>query len=617
MTTKKIASIAVAASMMLAVAGPAMGQTVQDLLNQIAALQAQLQALQGGGQAYNFTRSLFVGLKGDDVTALQNYLKGAGYFNATPTGFFGPVTKAAVAAWQAANGISPAAGFFGPVSIAKYKALVGAAPIASPAPAASPTPAASPAPAGPASEGSLDVKLAASPADNTEVHLGDTAVAVFGAEIKAKTSDMVVKRIDVNFNARPWLFFSNVALYDGANAIKGIVPTSANTEEVTAGSDYKLRFDGLDFVVPKDATKVVTVKVSMPSAVAQSLPSTITVKVKANGVRAVDTLGLSNTFPGSDLTRTMVPKGLTAGSVEASLNSASPAERVVQVSTSGVTDNVEALRVDFKAKDNDVTIKRVKFVLTYAGVSTSTKVTGARLYDGDTQLASVALLGTGASEIADFTDLTVGPIAKDSTKTLTVKLALNKIGDTAAQEGDNVLVAATTTSFSAEDKDFNSIITFTGSVTGKKVYLYSKAPQVTMASASLSAIGDVPQRQASGVMRMNVVALGGDIYIKKNATDSFVATSSASSTAFNVSPVSGTTDTASNWKIASGQTGVFDVNVQLNNTGGTAKFVQAWLTHLKWNTNDGTSYTDWTNQLSFGTDALASDYKTPSVYLSN
>ncbi|MFZ3043756.1 MAG: peptidoglycan-binding domain-containing protein [Minisyncoccia bacterium] len=70
--------------------------------------------------SYTFTRDLTVGSTGADVTALQNALKAAGYMSANATGYFGALTKAGVAAWQTATGISPAAGYFGPKSRAAW-----------------------------------------------------------------------------------------------------------------------------------------------------------------------------------------------------------------------------------------------------------------------------------------------------------------------------------------------------------------------------------------------------------------------------------------------------------------------------------------------------------------
>jgi hypothetical protein len=108
------------------------------LLAQITALQAQL-AVQGGGAAAaacTFAKDLTLGSKGDDVKCLQQYLNAKGYQVAASgagstgneTTYFGNATKAAAAKWQAANGVSPAAGYFGAISRAKYTSLAAVTP---------------------------------------------------------------------------------------------------------------------------------------------------------------------------------------------------------------------------------------------------------------------------------------------------------------------------------------------------------------------------------------------------------------------------------------------------------------------------------------------------------
>ncbi len=106
-------------------------EVIASIQSQIAALQAQLNTLLiSNGTSENtakcvFDRNLTVGASGADVVCLQNYLTGTGHFsfNGGSTGTFGPITRTAVSAWQTANGIVPAVGYFGPISIAKYNAL--------------------------------------------------------------------------------------------------------------------------------------------------------------------------------------------------------------------------------------------------------------------------------------------------------------------------------------------------------------------------------------------------------------------------------------------------------------------------------------------------------------
>jgi peptidoglycan hydrolase-like protein with peptidoglycan-binding domain len=52
-------------------------------------------------------------VSGEEVRQLQLVLKSGGYFNPEPTGYFGSLTKAALIAFQSANGIEPA-GVVGP-----------------------------------------------------------------------------------------------------------------------------------------------------------------------------------------------------------------------------------------------------------------------------------------------------------------------------------------------------------------------------------------------------------------------------------------------------------------------------------------------------------------------
>ncbi len=71
-----------------------------------------------GASTYNFSASLSYGATGADINALQQVLIDAGYLKiAAPTGWFGPMTQAAVKLYQQRHGI-PATGFVGPLTLA-------------------------------------------------------------------------------------------------------------------------------------------------------------------------------------------------------------------------------------------------------------------------------------------------------------------------------------------------------------------------------------------------------------------------------------------------------------------------------------------------------------------
>lgn len=61
-------------------------------------------------------RTMQTGFEGVDVSVLQDFLKRAGFLSATPNGYFGPATKAAVRAFQSENYI-PATGSVGPMTL--------------------------------------------------------------------------------------------------------------------------------------------------------------------------------------------------------------------------------------------------------------------------------------------------------------------------------------------------------------------------------------------------------------------------------------------------------------------------------------------------------------------
>ncbi|MFM2357526.1 MAG: hypothetical protein RJA61_263 [Candidatus Parcubacteria bacterium] len=128
------------------VVAPVQAQSVSDLtaqinslLSTIAALQSQLNSLSGSsttgtGTGFVFNTNLTIGSTGTDVMNLQKTLNmnadtrvsttGAGS-PGSETSTFGPATKAAVIKFQLKYGISPAAGFVGPVTRAKLNTMGG------------------------------------------------------------------------------------------------------------------------------------------------------------------------------------------------------------------------------------------------------------------------------------------------------------------------------------------------------------------------------------------------------------------------------------------------------------------------------------------------------------
>ena len=129
------------------------GQSVADLQAQIQSLLALISSLQAqvsgmgspsssGATQCTFTKDLTMGSTGSDVMCLQKYLNSAGHMVASSgagspgmeSEYFGSRSQAAVSKWQAANGVSPAAGYFGSKSRAMYNSLIVVLPPPTPIP---------------------------------------------------------------------------------------------------------------------------------------------------------------------------------------------------------------------------------------------------------------------------------------------------------------------------------------------------------------------------------------------------------------------------------------------------------------------------------------------------
>lgn len=552
---KKIGASIVAGLTALGIALPVLGQDLNALVNQILqVLQQNQQLVQqatqvaqqvGGGpaecQGVTFTRNLRYGMRGNDVACLQALL------NVSPrTGYFGPLTRAAVIRFQEDNaaeiltplGLTRGTGVVGPATRAKLNQMLQAGVGAAGLIQAVQQPAVQQAAQSlldafvnylrerlgirPAEEraagveGTLSVEFAPSPADGTvTVYGGDQNVEVAKINIEAKRSDINVQRITLRIEGgRPWRYISYISLYDGPNAVAGKDVTSSNLEEVTAGSSYDVIFSGLNINVAKDTTKTLSVKVSAPAT--PSVTGDLTIKILANAVRGVDTAGLQQLAPSTELRedRTFTVASAEAGVLKLSLNSNTPKEGAVIVSATSKTTDVELVRFDLKAEKAGITVNSIPVNLSSSATITNV-VEAVKLYDGSNLLSTKA-----ASTTVTFDNLRVS-IAKDTTKTLSVKVDVKQA--TSSNYAEGTYVAATVeTNISGIDEKDNDITSAQGSAAaGKKQYLYTAAPQFSFSSSnSVSSDGKV----ATFNITIKVKALGDAIYVAKTATTSNTAT---------------------------------------------------------------------------------------------
>jgi len=559
---KKIIAIVIALTVSVWLVGPgiAQGATAEELQAQIAALQVQLAALQtqltaltggAGATACTFTRNLYPGMSGADVQCLQQYLNSSGHPVAASgvgsagheTIYFGSLTQAAVSAWQTANSVACGAycGYFGPVSRAKYTAIGPVTPTcgngtcdvgethtscAADCPAVTcgngtcdtgETHATCPAdcPAGPVTEGTYTVALAASPAGGTVT--AGAGIPVYGIDIKALGSDITIGRVDLQVavattpvvvTLNPATFITKVAIYDGSTLVKEM-PVGAADVTLDPTGVYYIRVIGFNFLVSKDTTKTLLVKIDTTSSI--DVGRTLAVRVFGNGIRGVDGVGI-NTFAALATWRNWTLNVPGQGTLTASISTDNPTSNNSEINATDGVQNVSLLKFKLKSTVGDTILTRLSAQV--ASGASNAVPTIIALYDGDTLVAS-ANPTTGVGTFENFRLL----VPKDTTKSMTIKGDFNALTDSsintvAGPVATNGLTIPLTTALlpfnryeranGAQVDTMNAAI-----VAGNNQYLFEQGVRITFVSATNTVASSVGEGAATGIITFRVEPFGG------------------------------------------------------------------------------------------------------------
>ncbi len=629
----RVASVLLSATTLVWLSGVSMlvpvanGQTdlqaqVNALLAQIAQLQAQLGSLQGGGSAsYSFTRDLTLGSTGSDVMQLQQFLNshgamvassGAGAPGSEST-YFGARTKAALASYQAAHGISPAAGYFGP----KTRAQI--ATVATPAPVPGGVGGTTPPPAGCVStgEGSMVVTLASTPAANPNAYTGMN-VPVYGIDVKAVNSDVIVDRVNLQLAVtngsttyKPSSFITAITAWDGSTKLV-TVPVNDTSLNTDSSYVYSVSVGGINFRVPKDMKKTLTFSVDTVGQIDNNRTVAIQ-EYGSNSMRAHDCVNLSiydaslNTSANG---RTHTFKAGGASTLSLSVASDNQLAHNIYIDGSSGATDVEMLRFVANAQTADATLLTLAVSSTFTSVEPSVY----KLYDANGTLLASAATSSAAGNVV-FTNVNAN-VPVNTYKTFVIKADVVATGNGSVA---SVAMPAAGASLFRKGDGTTAAPTVSSAVSGNDVHAYREVALIQFVSGSatknaqqLSSTGSVVvSSSVDGTLTFKITAKGGTLTLPTNSMFVIDVVSGSASTITTIAGGSGSVTNDKTVNVADGDTVTVALSArQVSSvsgiTGTSGMFVHYVLSNVKWSVG-GTTNVNQTWGLSL--------FKTPDVFL--
>lgn len=657
----KLSVALVAIAMALTVAAPAQAQTAEELQAEIDALMATIESLQSqigaGGSAsasadaYAFTRSLTVGSQGADVTALQTYLIGAGFsIPAGATGYFGSQTQAAVAAWQSANGVMPAAGYFGPLSTAKYNALM------ADGGSDSDDDDDSSSDSGDLEGGEASLEdFQGQDGEDTDLEEGQENAPVAGFEFDVEDGDAEVDRVDVAFDAdstntedEPWETFEEVSIWVDGDEVASMAADDEDdwSEDDPYTGAHTLRFTGVDTIFREGDTAQIVVAVTVAGSV-DGADSTETweVFIPENGIRATDAEGIdqyigedSDTSNGSLTEQVSFDIDEEGGDDELQISNSSenPDASTLQVDADDKSDWMTIFAFDLDTDDstNDIEVDKIPVTITPGGDAIGDIINDLQLsVDGETFDDWSYATGTSASTstvvvLFDLDNALTIEAGEEVTAELQVEFKALAI------EGSTIDAAMTDNNVDnieaegADDLTSASPDQLTGTADGKTHTLRTSGVTIELDSTSetLKANTDSTTTDDEGVftIEFSVTAFENDLYIDTSAASSTATSGDTDGVYFQVldangDPVAAATNIdaslsssadddvqSGHYLVAEGETETFTLTVEIDPS--TSGFHKVQLYSVNYDSDGGTTNDTWqraTPASDFETDALS------------
>jgi hypothetical protein len=337
-----------------------------------------------------FVRDLTIGSSGADVTALQAWLISRGFsIPAGPTGYFGNQTRAAVAAFQAANGIAPVAGYFGPVTRAKVNVMLGSGGGTT----------------NPGNGGNTGNELRGGEADlrnfefdreETSGNEGEEEVEVATARFDVEDGDVRIERLELYASAtnsslsqQPWKYFDRVIiLADGKEIADKDVDNRSDWSR--SGNSYRLNLTGLKHIVREGDEAEITIAFDVADSIDSSdLAQEFTFNIPDRGIRGTDAEGIQHYIGEDSDTVTFGFDEEESGDLRIRRNSDNPDPMTLIADEDRESDEYTVFAFDIENNDdvdtliNDLTVNVASSLDADDVIRRATLVVGGDEFSGD------------------------------------------------------------------------------------------------------------------------------------------------------------------------------------------------------------------------------------------
>lgn len=519
-----------------------------------------------------FNRDLRLGSTGSDVVSLQTYLESKGFLT-MPTGvskgYFGGLTQSALARYQASVGITPAAGYFGPITRSDVSSKCGGN--------------TNPNPTNPGNNNDLKGGEASlesfdfSSGDDSDIEeneSGDIAEIEFDVE----DGDVRIDRVDLAFvnadsgdSTDPWDALEEVEL-----VIDGKVVGSADLSDEDEYLDEDrgtVRITGINYKVDEGDSVNIIVRVTTQKNVDSDDQDTFRVYVLDDGIRATDGEGIQQ-YIGSD-SDTVDFDIEEAGSDEelnVSTSSEDPDSTTLKVETNKKSDSHAIFAFDLEAEDNDIEIDTVEIVLE-TSVATANMISDLILeIDGEEFDDWEYVSGTSTSQTRTVRFDIDGDYTLDADDEVTVVLFAEFKAANGTNYSSGATIEASIEDMAIEGEGADDVIS-DGTATGEEHTLATEGiviPQSGFSDRGSSANNDA-NTSRDFTFEFEVTAFEEDFYIASSSVVVFADGAGSATVNYSVQSTADE-DTPGVFTVREGETERFTVVVTVSNVSTSGQY---------------------------------------------